>query len=58
MVKVDFHVHTSASDGTLSPAQIIERAKMNNIKYLAITDHDTLSGLDEWFSESIKEDIT
>lgn len=58
MVKVDFHVHTSASDGTLSPAQIIERAKMNNIKYLAITDHDTLSGLDEGFSESIKEDIT
>lgn len=57
MVKVDFHVHTSASDGILSPAQIIERAKMNNIKYLAITDHDTLSGLDEGFSESIKQNI-
>ena len=27
MVKVDFHVHTSASDGILSPTQIIERAK-------------------------------
>lgn len=59
MVKVDFHVHTSASDGILSPKQIVDRAKKNNIKYFAITDHDTLSGLDEGFSESqIYDDIT
>lgn len=58
MVKVDFHVHTSASDGVLSPSQIVERAKMNNLKYLAITDHDTLTGLKEGISKSIKNGIT
>lgn len=58
MIKVDFHVHTSASDGTLSPAQVINRAKTNNLKYLAITDHDTLSGLNEGILESLKSDIT
>lgn len=57
MVKVDFHVHTSASDGVLSPAQVIDRAKTNDLKYLAITDHDTLSGLNEGFLESLKNDI-
>lgn len=47
MTKVDFHLHTSCSDGILSPKEVMERAKNNNIKYLAITDHDTLSALDE-----------
>ncbi|MBE6062037.1 MAG: PHP domain-containing protein [Clostridium butyricum] len=58
MVKVDFHVHTSASDGILSPSEIIKRAKSNNLKFVAITDHDTLTGLKEAFSESIKYGIT
>lgn len=58
MVKVDFHVHTSASDGILSPSQIVERAKLNNLKYLAITDHDTLTGLNEAILESKKNNIT
>lgn len=57
MVKVDFHVHTSASDGILSPMDIVKRAKMNDIKFLAITDHDTLSGLDEAITEGIKNGI-
>ena len=57
MVKVDFHTHTSASDGILSPAQVIDRAKTNDLKYLAITDHDTLSGLNEGILESLKKDI-
>lgn len=58
MIKVDFHVHTSASDGLLSPTEIIQRAHKNNVKYLAITDHDTVSGLDIAFSESLKYDLT
>lgn len=54
MIKVDFHVHTSASDGILSPSKIVERANLNNVKYLAITDHDTLTSLDEAISQSQK----
>lgn len=58
MLKVDFHVHTTSSDGTLSPKEVIQRAHKNNVKYLAITDHDTLTGLSEAFEESLKYGIT
>lgn len=58
MVKVDFHIHTSYSDGTFSPTEVIERAHRNNVKYLAVTDHDTLTGLNEAIEESFKYDIT
>ncbi|WP_160690717.1 PHP domain-containing protein [Clostridium sp. C2-6-12] len=57
MLKSDFHIHTSFSDGTLSPAEVIQRAYNNNVKVLAITDHDTLTGLDEALEESVKHNI-
>lgn len=57
MLKSDFHIHTNFSDGTLSPAEIVQRAFENNVKVLAITDHDTLTGLDEAIEESLKHDI-
>ncbi|WP_315081179.1 PHP domain-containing protein [uncultured Clostridium sp.] len=47
MCKIDFHVHTSCSDGLLSPIEVVKRAKQNSVSYLAITDHDTFSGLDD-----------
>lgn len=43
--KIDLHVHTTASDGTLSPAQVVERAKEAGISALAVTDHDTMAGV-------------
>ena len=58
MLKVDFHVHTTSSDGVLSPKEVVQRAHKNNVKYLSITDHDTLTGLNEAIEESIKYDIT
>jgi len=58
MLKVDFHVHTTSSDGVLSPTEVIQRAHENNVKYLAITDHDTVLGLDEALEESLKYDVT
>jgi len=58
MLKVDFHVHTTSSDGVLSPTEVVQRAHKNNVKYLAITDHDTLSGLNEAFDESLNHNIT
>lgn len=42
--KIDLHVHSSASDGTLSPSEILIRAQELNLKAIAITDHDTVSG--------------
>lgn len=58
MLKADFHVHTSCSDGTFSPSEVIKRAYRNNVRYLSITDHDTLSGLDEAIKENNKCRIT
>ena len=43
---IDLHSHTSASDGTLSPAELIEAAAAAQLEALAITDHDTFSGYD------------
>lgn len=44
---VDLHVHTSASDGTLSPEEVVRKAKAMGLGCLAITDHDTLDGIQE-----------
>jgi len=44
LLSADLHTHTNFSDGELSPAEILNEAILKNIHYLAITDHDTLSG--------------
>lgn len=41
---IDFHTHTSASDGALDPRELVARAQAGNIDLLAITDHDTVTG--------------
>ena len=41
----DFHMHTNASDGTLTPEELVREAKINCIDIIAITDHDNTSGL-------------
>ena len=46
MIKIDFHTHSNSSDGLMSPKEVVERAYQNGVKYLALTDHDTISGLD------------
>lgn len=45
--KIDLHVHTKASDGIYTPIEMIDYAIANGISALAITDHDTVSGLKE-----------
>ena len=44
---VDFHTHSHFSDGVLSPAALVERARIRNVGTLALTDHDTTAGLGE-----------
>ncbi|MBB3060210.1 PHP domain-containing protein [Microbulbifer rhizosphaerae] len=44
---VDLHCHSTASDGILSPAQLVSRAKSCGVTLLALTDHDTVAGVAE-----------
>ncbi len=43
----DLHSHSWASDGLLSPAQVVRRAAARGVEVLALTDHDTTAGLGE-----------
>lgn len=43
----DFHTHSTQSDGVLSPAQLVDLAASRGVRVMALTDHDTLAGLDE-----------
>ncbi|WP_149453636.1 PHP domain-containing protein [Pasteuria penetrans] len=53
----DFHVHTQASDGCLKPAEVVQRASSRGLDGIAITDHDTLSGIPEAEREGRKCDV-
>jgi 3',5'-nucleoside bisphosphate phosphatase len=44
---IDLHVHSTASDGTVPPAGVVQRARAANLQAVALTDHDTLAGLPE-----------
>lgn len=44
---IDLHSHTNESDGTCSPAQLIEEAVRSGVEVLGITDHDTFTGYDK-----------
>ncbi len=44
-ILVDMHLHSSFSDGALSPEQIAEKLSFSDVKYAALTDHNTLDGL-------------
>ncbi|MGA2398603.1 MAG: PHP domain-containing protein [Steroidobacteraceae bacterium] len=44
---IDLHTHSSCSDGSLTPGELVERAAAAGLRVLALTDHDTLAGLAE-----------
>ena len=43
----DLHSHSTASDGTLTPTELVQRAAQQGVNVLALTDHDSISGLAE-----------
>jgi len=43
--RVDLHLHTTFSDGTYTPEEIVELARRSGLSAIAITDHDTLAGI-------------
>lgn len=42
---IDLHLHTTASDGLLTPSELVNRAMRSGIRTLSITDHDTMAGV-------------
>lgn len=46
-VRIDLHTHSTASDGTESPAEVVAQAARAGLDVVALTDHDTTSGWDE-----------
>jgi len=46
-VNIDLHIHTTASDGTLTPAQVVREAARAGLSVIAIADHDTTDGVPE-----------
>lgn len=44
---IDLHVHSNASDGTMTPTEVVKLAKESGLSAIALTDHDTVSGIDE-----------
>lgn len=44
---IDLHMHSTASDGKLSPKEMVDLALRTNLKAIALTDHDSVSGIDE-----------
>lgn len=47
MMTIDLHCHSTCSDGTFSPTEVVQRAHHAGVNILALTDHDTLAGIDE-----------
>ncbi len=54
---IDLHTHSTASDGTLSPTELIKLAKESGLDAIAITDHDTFQGVPEALAAGEKYDI-
>ena len=51
---IDLHIHSTASDGTKTPAEILSLASGKNLGAVALTDHDTIAGIPEFLTESAK----
>ncbi|WP_078487087.1 PHP domain-containing protein [Solemya velesiana gill symbiont] len=56
-LSIDLHSHSTASDGTLSPSELILRASEKGVDVLALTDHDTTEGIEEAKSAAIRAGI-
>ena len=53
-MKIDLHTHTTASDGRITPRELVKKAKKIGLSAIAITDHDTISGVREAVNEGEK----
>lgn len=54
---IDLHLHTSCSDGTCTPAELVRIAADQGLTYISITDHDTINGLREGIREARQQRV-
>lgn len=54
---IDLHCHSTASDGTLAPAALVRHAAGAGVRTLALTDHDSLDGLDEAAAAAVEQGL-
>ncbi len=54
---IDLHTHSTASDGVLTPQQLVQHAAEKKLAVLALTDHDTTAGIEEAQREAEKQGI-
>ena len=54
-MKYDLHLHTTASDGRLTPTELVKLARARGLKVIAVTDHDSVGGIDEALKEALNE---
>jgi Cof subfamily protein (haloacid dehalogenase superfamily) len=57
MSYVDLHVHSNRSDGTYSPSELVDYAIKKGLKTIALTDHDTVDGIEEILDYAKDKDI-
>ena len=52
MKRIDLHVHSTISDGTLTPTELVHLADKQGLASFALTDHDTIDGITEAKNEA------
>ena len=57
MGEIDLHAHTTASDGTCTPRELVRRASELGLRAVAVTDHDTIYGHAEAISAGMDYDV-
>lgn len=56
-MSADLHIHSTASDGTLTPAQIVRQANETGLSAISLTDHDTVDGVQPAIQAALKTDL-
>ncbi len=54
---IDLHTHSIASDGSMSPSELVRYARQNGLSAIALTDHDTVDGVQEALDEGVRSGI-
>ena len=57
VIMIDLHVHSVYSDGTYTPAELLAKAERRGLRAMALTDHDTVGGIDDLFAAATHSSV-